>query len=96
LSRSPAELALEPLQILASRAGQAWADERTRELQVQRRAIVGAWPGTMTEATSVVLVALAGGDHGSISPEDLRALARTANRAARDAWRAVAIADEEV
>jgi hypothetical protein len=42
-----------------------------------------------------VLAALARCDHGAVSVEDLRALARAANRAARDAWRAVAVPDEE-
>jgi hypothetical protein len=57
---------------------------------------VGAWPGTLTEARGHVLAALALDDHGEVSIEILRALAQTANRAARDAWRSVAIPDEEV
>jgi hypothetical protein len=95
LSRSSSESSLDRLQSLASRAGLAWADACARALQSQRRAVVGAWPGTLTEARGHVLAALAVDDQGAVSLEILRALARTANRAARDAWRAVAVPDEE-
>jgi hypothetical protein len=96
LSQNPTELTGDHLQTIASRAGAAWADERTRELRSQTRAIAGAWPGTLTEAIRLVTLALASADHAPISSEQLRELARTANRTARDAWRAVAVADEEL
>ena len=95
LSRTTSEPPLDRLQSIASRAGLAWADACARALQSQKRPIVGAWPGTLTEARGRVLAALATGDHGAISLEMLSALARTANRAARDAWRSVAVPDEE-
>ncbi|HTJ47194.1 MAG TPA: hypothetical protein VL463_34070 [Kofleriaceae bacterium] len=63
---------------------------------MQHRAIAGAWPGTLTEARARVLAALALDDRGALSVDDLRLLARTANQAARDAWRAVAVPDEEI
>ncbi len=88
-------LATDRLQDLASRAGHAWAKACTRALETQRRAIAGAWPGTLTEARAHVLAALAHDDHREVSLEELRALARTANHAARDAWRAIAVPDEE-
>lgn len=92
LSRSPAHV--DDFEALASQAGQDWASAFAGELRRQRRAITGAWPGTMTEARSHVLLALAGAG-GAISIEDLRALSRTAYHAARQAWRLVALPDEE-
>jgi hypothetical protein len=50
----------------------------------------------LTEARARVLAALAPYDHSAVSIEDLRGLARAANKAARDAWRAIAVPDEEV
>jgi hypothetical protein len=95
LSRTSSDLAPDRLQVLASRAGHAWAEACTRALHSQRRAIAGAWPGTLSEARGRVLAALTDHERSAISLEDLRALARTANHAARAMWRAVAIPDEE-
>jgi hypothetical protein len=81
---------------LASRAGHAWAAAYTRALEVQRRPIAGAWPGTLTEARARLLAALAHQDLAALSVDELRELARTANHAARDAWRAMAVRDEEL
>jgi len=89
------DLAPDRLQLLASRTGHAWAEACAQALSSQRRAIAGAWPGTLTEARGRVLVALADHDRSAISLEELRALARTAYHAARTRWRAVALPDEE-
>jgi hypothetical protein len=94
LSRSPNAPETIELEAIAARAGEAWARERARELGLQRRAVAGAWPGTMTEARACVLSALAA-DAGGISIDLLRELSRTAYSAARAAWRTVAEPDHE-
>jgi hypothetical protein len=94
LSRCSHDANVADLEALASRAGEDWASTCAAELRRQRRAIAGAWPGTLTEARAHVLTALAGGTR-AISIEDLRALSHTAYSAARAAWRQVAERDEE-
>lgn len=91
----PISFVSDRLQGLASAAGNAWAAAYARALQSERRAIVGAWPGTLTEARARVLAVLSHDGVAVASLEDLRSLARTANHAARDAWRAIAVLDEE-
>jgi hypothetical protein len=85
------------LETLAVHAGEAWADRCAGELRSQRRPVVGAWPGTMTEARSWVLATMAArGSRELVSIDRLRALSRTAYGAARTAWRAVAEKDVEL
>jgi hypothetical protein len=84
----------DDLEAIATRAGRDWADAFTGELRRQHRAIAGAWPGTMTEARAHVLTALAAGAR-AISIEEVRALSRTAYRAARLVWSTVAQPDQE-
>jgi hypothetical protein len=64
-------------------------------LRRERRLVAGGWPGTMTEARAQVLVALGSHHRGAVSVEDLRALSRTAYRAARATWQVVAEPDPE-
>jgi hypothetical protein len=82
--------------VLASRAGHVWAEAWARALHSQGRAITGAWPGTLTEARGRVLVALTDRERSAISLDELRALARATNHAARALWRTVAVPDQEV
>jgi hypothetical protein len=76
----------------ASQIGAAWVDEYVRELRVQERSPVGAWPGTMSEARMRVFSRLA----IVLAPERLDELARVANLAARRGWREVCEPDLEV
>ena len=81
----------DPLADHASRIGAAWAQDYVRELRVQSRAPVGAWPGTMREARQRVRAQVA----ILLAPERLDELARIANVAARRGWRDVCEPDLE-
>lgn len=81
------------LETLAASAGTAWAEAFAGELRRQHRAVTGAWPGTVSEARGHVLAAL--GNANPVPLEHLRALSRTAYRAARTAWLSVAEPDPE-
>ena len=76
---------------LASKIGEAWADEYVRDLQTRERAPVGGWPGTMSEARSRVLRRLA----IVLTPERLDELARIANLAAKRGWQLVCKPDPD-
>jgi len=82
---------------LATAAGQAWASWWADELRRAGRAMVGGWPGTMSEARGRVLDRLrelgAGTLVGSI---DLPTLTRIAYVAARASWLAHAVPDRDV
>lgn len=79
---------LEPI---ATAIGEAWAHEMVRSLRDDEREIIGAWPGTITEAKMRVLARLA----RSLDLEVLADLARVATDAARRAWLRVAASDPE-
>jgi hypothetical protein len=70
--------------------GAAWAHEMVRALRDDERDIVGAWPGTITEAKMRVLAHLK-----KVELEVLAALARVATEAARREWLNVAERDPE-
>lgn len=72
--------------------GEAWAHEMVRGLRDAEREIVGAWPGTISEAKLRVLVHL----NHLRDLEVLADLARVATMAARREWLNVAERDPEV
>lgn len=77
---------------IAMAIGEAWAHELVRTLRDDEREIVGAWPGTISEARMRLLAQL---DH---IPDlaVLADLARVATEAARGEWLKVAERDHEV
>jgi hypothetical protein len=90
-----ADDAASPRDFLAERASQigaAWAEDYVRDLQAHARAPVGAWPGTMSEARSRVVMQLA----IVLAPERLQELARVANLAARRGWHMLCEPDPEI
>jgi hypothetical protein len=84
----------DDLLVLASSIGEAWARDHARELEAQERGAVGAWPGTLREASARMRAAL---------PDTLREramanfdpLARAVYRAARRYWDAISQPDPE-
>ncbi len=78
---------LEPI---AMAIGAAWAHELVRALRDDEREIIGAWPGTISEAKMRVLAHL-----NTVDLDVLAALARVATEAARREWRDVAERDPE-
>jgi IS5 family transposase len=80
---------------VAKDAGVRWAADRSRDLRAQKRPIVGAWPGTITEARTCVLTALRACGARDPSVDELRELAKTAYGAARTSWRAACEPDLE-
>jgi hypothetical protein len=71
--------------------GEAWAHEMVRALRDDEREIIGAWPGTITEAKMRVLVHL----NHRLDVEVLADLARAATVAARREWLSIAGRDPE-
>jgi hypothetical protein len=78
---------LEPI---AMAIGAQWAHEMVRALRNDEREIIGAWPGTISEAKMRVLAHL-----NTVDLEVLAALARVATEAARREWLSVAERDPE-
>ena len=78
---------LEPI---AMAIGAAWAQEMVRALRDDEREIIGAWPGTISEAKMRVLARL-----NTVNLEVLAALARVATEAARREWLNIAERDPE-
>ena len=72
--------------------GEAWAQEMVRALRSDDREILGAWPGTITEAKMRVLVHLS----QPLAPGILAELARAVTVAARREWFAIAEGDPEM
>jgi hypothetical protein len=71
--------------------GEAWAHEMVRALRDEEREIIGAWPGTISEAKMRVLVHL----NHTLDFEVLVDLARVATVAARREWHNIAERDPE-
>jgi hypothetical protein len=78
---------LEPI---AMAIGAAWAHEMVKALRHDEREIIGAWPGTISEAKMRLLVHL-----NPVDLDVLAALARVATEAARREWISVAERDPE-
>ena len=70
--------------------GAAWAHEMVRTLRDHGREIIGAWPGTISEAKMRVLAHL-----NTVDLQVLAALARVATDAARREWLNAAERDPE-
>ena len=90
----------------AAAIGEAWARECADDLRAQKRGVVGAWPGTIREARSRVLLgvvrqaaarsASAGAPkNNALDTETLQLLARTAYDAARRSWHVISEPDLE-
>lgn len=79
------------LKPIAMAIGEAWAHELVRTLRDDEREIVGAWPGTLSEAKKRVFAQLA----RTLDLEVLAELARVATEAARREWLRVAESDPE-
>jgi hypothetical protein len=79
------------LERIAMAIGEAWAHELVRALRNDEREILGAWPGTISEAKLRVLVHL----NHLLDLEVLADLARVATVAARREWLNVAERDPE-
>lgn len=80
----------ESLEPMAMAIGAAWAHEMMRALRKHERDVVGAWPGTLSEAKMRVLAHL-----DTLDLEVLTDLARLAIGAARREWLFVAERDPE-
>lgn len=72
--------------------GHAWAHEMVLALRNDNREIVGAWPGTITEAKMRVLVHLS----RALDIAVLAGLAKAVTVAARREWRAMSEPDPEL
>jgi hypothetical protein len=76
---------------IATAVGEAWAGEIVRVLRADKRKVVGAWPGTMSEARMRVLARL----HMKLDVGVLDDLARVAILAARREWHQISQPDPE-
>ena len=76
---------------IATAVGEAWADELVQRLHENDREIIGAWPGTLSEARMRVLARL----HVRIGLDILDNLARVAAVAARREWQQLTKPDPE-
>jgi hypothetical protein len=76
---------------IATALGEAWADELVRVLRADKRKVIGAWPGTMSEARMRVLARL----HRKLDVAVLDDLARVTIVAARREWHQVSQPDPE-
>ncbi len=87
---------VESLLPQAAAIGEAWAQECAVDLRAQERGVVGAWPGTVREARSRVLLRLpAARTVPALDTATLHLLARTAYDAARKSWQAISEPDLE-
>src|SRR5689334_14283275 len=71
---SPAIAELVPA--VSTTLGEAWARDVAEALRAQTRELVGAWPGTMREARSRVLVSLPPRRRSAIDAAELESLSR--------------------
>jgi hypothetical protein len=82
------------LEDLARLAGERWAAVYALRLRTQRRAVEGAWPGTVSEAYGRVIGDLADRVR-TLSEPHIRALSQITYRAARTAWVRLAVRESE-
>lgn len=75
--------------------GEAWVRDVADALRAQTRSIVGAWPGTLREARSRVIVGLPAAHRSTFDAAALDALSRAVYGAARRCWDAIAEPDPE-
>ena len=86
-----ADMSSSDLQPVAIAIGEAWVSELVRSLGSEDREVVGAWPGTMSEARMRILASI----RMKLDMQQLDQLARIANLAARRGWQEVSQADPE-
>jgi hypothetical protein len=75
--------------------GQAWANDVAKALRAQTRGLVGAWPGTIREARSRVLLGLPAARRSTFDAAALEALSRAVYDAARKCWDEISEPDLE-
>jgi hypothetical protein len=80
---------------VSSALGEAWANDVANALRAQTRGLVGAWPGTLREARSRVLIGFPAARQSTFDSEALAALSRAVYEAARRRWDAIAEPDLE-
>ena len=90
---SPAIAELVPA--VSTALGEAWARDVVDALQAQTRDLVGAWPGTMREARSRVLVGLPPSRRSAIDAAALETLSRAVYDVARRCWDEISEPDLE-
>jgi hypothetical protein len=89
-------VAVETLVPDATALGEAWANDCAKALRAQSRGVVGAWPGTLREARSRVLVGLPSvRRQPSLDTVALDVLSRAVYEAARRYWTAISEPDLE-
>jgi hypothetical protein len=71
---------------VSSALGEAWAQDVANTLRAQTRGVVGAWPGTLREARSRVLMGLPAARHPTFNAASLQAVSRAVYEAARRCW----------
>jgi hypothetical protein len=86
---------LELTPSVSTALGEAWAHDVANALRAQTRGIVGAWPGTMREARSRVLVGLPPARRSAVDAAALDAMSRAVYLAARRCWDAISEPDLE-
>jgi hypothetical protein len=75
--------------------GEAWANEVANALRAQTRGLVGAWPGTIREARSRVLLGLPAARQPTFDAAALQAMSRAVYDAARRCWDEISEPDLE-
>lgn len=70
---------------LAIAIGEAWASELVQSLHSEDREVIGAWPGTMSEARRRIVASV----RISVDVQHLEQLARIVNLAAGRGWQEV-------
>ena len=71
---------------LAHDTGRRWADSVIRELRSQGRAVIGMWPGTLSEARGRSVRALSTTGGTPVDRSDREQLARALYDTARNRW----------
>ena len=79
---------------MSAALGAAWAQDVANALRAQTRGVVGAWPGTLREARSRVLMGLPAARH-AYNAAALQTLARAVYEAARRCWDEISEPDLE-
>jgi hypothetical protein len=80
---------------VSSALGEAWANDVANALRAQTRGVVGAWPGTIREARSRVLLGLPAARHPTFDSAALETLSRAVYEAARRCWDEISEPDPE-
>jgi hypothetical protein len=80
---------------VSSALGEAWANDVANALRAQTRGVVGAWPGTIREARSRVLLGLPAARQPTFDSAALEMLSRAVYEAARRCWDEISEPDLE-